>query len=431
MLTKRFAVGVFAAGITVAMLAASCGGGDDDDGDLTGPATVTATATASAETPPTLTGTPTADPTPAPGSGEGRFELAFPQLPLARPIELVEVPGQGILLVALQEGIIVGFSKDGDGSDRFEVTNIRSRVSRAGNEEGLLGMALDPAFEENGYVYLHYSVATGERRGRLARFETTGEGAELRLATGSELVILEVPQPYANHNGGKVAFGPDGMLYISLGDGGSGGDPQGNGQDLTRTLLGSILRIDVSDASEAEPYRIPADNPWADGAGGALPEYWAYGLRNTWKFSFDRQTGTLWAADVGQGRMEEVNIIERGGNYGWNIMEGSECYLATTCEQEGLILPVAEYTHQFGCSVTGGVVYRGSAVPEMYGWYLYGDYCSGRMWALEAGAVEGGARVEPKVISDGGPQVAAFAEDLDGELYMLSFDLRIYRLVVD
>ncbi|MEX2080731.1 MAG: PQQ-dependent sugar dehydrogenase [Dehalococcoidia bacterium] len=418
----RYALAV----IALAMAAAVGCGGDD------GP---TATVSAPSET---ATSAPDGEPTESdgpgglPGSGVGAFEVAFAGLQVERPIELVEVPGQGLLLLALQDGVVLAFEKQGDGSDAWTALDWSGRVSRDGNEEGLLGMVLDPGFEGiegNGYVYLNYSVAEGERRTRVARFDAVGEGPQFRIDPGSELVILEVAQPFGNHKGGKIAFGPDGMLYIALGDGGSGGDPMGNGQDLQRNLLGGILRIDVSEATPNQPYEVPADNPWADGAGGARPEYWAYGLRNPWRFSFDRETGALWAGDVGQGEVEEIDIIVGGGNYGWNIMEGTRCFESSDCDQAGLSLPVAEYSHDFGCSVTGGVVYRGEAVESMYGWYVYGDYCSGVLWALEAGAAAGGARVEPRVLSEDGPAPAAFAEDLDGEVYLLSFDGRVYRLV--
>ena len=201
-------------------------------------------------------------------------------------------------------------------------------------------------------------------------------------------MLLEVEQPYPNHNGGQLAFGPDGYLYIGLGDGGSGGDPQGNGQDLT-TLLGSILRIDVSNASPAEPYRVPEDNPfWDDET--ARAEIWAYGLRNPWRFSFDEATGDLWTGDVGQNRFEEIDLVVRGGNYGWNVLEGTHCFSPKTgCDPTGKALPVLEYPINGGCSVIGGYVYRAAAIPSLAGAYVYGDFCSGKVSALRYDGASG------------------------------------------
>ena len=207
----------------------------------------------------------------------------------------------------------------------------------------------------------------------------------------SELVILEIPQPAGNHNGGQLAFGPDGYLYVGLGDGGRGGDPFGNGQDLG-TLLGSILRIDVSEASPTRPYQVPGDNPFV-GITGALGEIWAYGLRNPWRFSFDSQYGDsgygdsesarLWVGDVGQNNREEVDLVQKGLNYGWNVMEGTACFSPQTgCDQTGLELPVAEYGREGGCSIIGGYVYRGRLIPSLYGAYVFGDFCSGSVWGI-------------------------------------------------
>lgn len=230
---------------------------------------------------------------------------------------------------------------------------------------------------------------------------------------------MEVAQPFANHNGGHLLFGPDGYLYIGLGDGGSGGDPQGHGQD-TSTLLGSLLRIDVSGGGGG--YAIPPDNPFANG--GGAPEVWAYGLRNPWRFAFDPETQQLWLADVGQNALEEVDRIQKGGNYGWNIMEGDRCFNPRSdCPTSGLILPRAVYGRAEGCSVTGGFVYRGRALPELSGWFVYGDFCSGRVWAVNI------ADDSPAVqLMESGPSIAAFAEDADRELYLVTFNEAIYRI---
>ncbi len=343
---------------------------------------------------------------------------------------MVEVPGQGRMLVALQDGRILSFVNDASANSVETVFDHRARTSRDGNEEGLLGIALDPAFGNNGYLYAYYSAQGGSRRTLLSRFSTSGEGAALRAEPASELLILEVPQPFSNHNGGALAFGPDGMLYLGLGDGGSAGDPKGNGQDVKNNLLGSIIRIDVRGATKAKPYAIPPDNPYAASPGGAKPETWAYGLRNPWRFSFDRETGRLWAGDVGQDAREEIDIVERGLNYGWNVMEGFTCFKPSTgCSQTGLTLPVVDYERDAGaCSVTGGYVYRGEALPALRGWYVYADFCNGSVWAFNSAGATHGSRPPVTQLRARGPNIASFAEDSAGELYILAFDGKIYRL---
>jgi glucose/arabinose dehydrogenase len=331
------------------------------------------------------------------------------------------------MLVVLQDGRIVSFPNDPQASQITTVLDQREITSRSGNEEGLLGLALDPDFAQNGRLYVYYSATPGPRRTVLARLTATGSGASLVVDPGSRLVLLEVPQPFSNHNGGMIAFGPDRMLYVALGDGGSGGDPQGNGQDLKNNLLGSILRLDVRNATAQQPYAIPPDNPFANATDGTKRETWAFGLRNPWRFSFDSTTGTLWAADVGQNAREEIDVIEKGKNYGWNIMEGTACYRpAQGCDRTGLELPITDYGREGGCSVTGGYVYRGRAVPSLAGWYVYGDFCSGRILAIPGDPAT--ARVtQPVEVLPRGPMIASFAEDAAREVYILAFDGRIYR----
>ena len=280
--------------------------------------------------------------------------------------------GDGEVALVAREGHLWRWDT-GRGDEPTLFADISDRV-HAGGEEGLLGLAFSPAYPSDRQLYLYYSAA-GPRRSVLSRFTVVGETVD----AASEEILLEVAQPFANHNGGQLTFGPDGMLYLALGDGGSGGDPLGHGQNLT-TLLGSILRLHVSAPG---PYRIPLDNPFVD-LPGAQPEIFAHGLRNPWRFSFDSATGALWAGDVGQGAWEEVDRIVAGGNYGWNILEGFACFTTPDCDRTGLQLPRAVYGHddQGGCSITGGFVYRGAALPELDGWYLYGDLCSGRLWAL-------------------------------------------------
>ena len=298
-----------------------------------------------------------------------------------------------------------------------EPLDLRDRVSSRASEEGLLGIALSP--HNDRHLFLYYSAAN-PRRSVVSRFNYN-----LEIAPESELVILEVGQPYANHNGGQIAFGPDGHLYIGLGDGGAAGDPLGSGQD-TSTLLGSILRIDVSESTVTEPYAIPPDNPFADG--GGRPEIWAYGLRNPWRFSFDQETGELWTGDVGQNEWEEIDIIERGGNYGWNILEGNHCFRPRDdCDREGTIPPVWEYPLDGRpCSVIGGYVYRGDAIPWLRGAYVYGDFCSGKVYGLRH---ENGQVTEHKELADTDVRIMSFAEDNNGDLYLLSQREGVYRLV--
>ena len=347
------------------------------------------------------------------------LEPVFPALVFDRMVGMYHPPADPErLYVVLQEGRIVSITNDPEADSYQSFLDIRDRVSRAGNEEGLLGLAFDPDYERSGYLYVHYSAAN-PRRSVIARFHAAGGRAD----PDSELVILEVGQPFSNHNGGELAFGPDGMLYIALGDGGSAGDPRGNGQDLS-TLLGSILRIDVTAAGEGA-YRVPPDNPFV-GAAGSRPEIWAYGLRNPWRISFDRLTGALWTADVGQNRYEEVDLIRPGGNYGWNLMEGAHCFADRDCSGIGLVPPVAEYGRADGCSVTGGYVYRGLQLPSLDGAYVYGDFCSGRIWALR---FDGRMVTEHIQIADTDLQIASFAEGPAGEIFVISFTRRVYRFV--
>jgi glucose/arabinose dehydrogenase len=334
---------------------------------------------------------------------------------LSHPVHLTFVPdGSGDLVVVQQDGVIVRFARDAARARPF--LDIRNRVTQAGGEEGLLSIAFAPDFARSRAFYVYYSAAH-PRRSVLSRFMAAADATRPAPA-GSEQVLLEVAQPYANHNGGQLAFGPDGMLYIGLGDGGSGGDPHGNGQNR-RTLLGSILRIDVSRRDPGLGYAIPADNPFVGAKDGSRPEIWAYGLRNPWRFSFDRGTGALYVGDVGQDTIEEVDRVVRGGNYGWNIMEGTHCYRPSTgCSAAGLELPISEYTHALGIAITGGFVYRGKAIPALVGRYVFGDYGSGTFWSIPADATRLTAP-EPLLRTRLNP--ASFGEDAAGELYVLDY----------
>ncbi len=353
-----------------------------------------------------------------------RLERVLPSA-IDAPTNFVQGAG-GQFFVTQQAGRVSVFDEEQLTTDDISVADfldIDDRVNARGSEEGLLGLALAPAnaTENEGHLYVYYSAAN-PRRSVVSRF--TLSSANTQADPNSELVILEVAQPYQNHNGGQLAFGPDGYLYIGLGDGGSAGDPLGSGQD-TSTLLGSILRIDVSQSTPRQPYAIPPDNPFANG--GGRPEIWAYGLRNPWRFSFDRETGELWAGDVGQNRWEEIDLVQRGGNYGWNRLEGNHCFNpGEGCDREGTIPPVWEYSLDGQpCSVIGGYVYRGQAIPWLVGLYVYGDFCSGKVFGLR---YIDGQLAEHQQLADTGLRIMSFAEDNDGELYLLSQESGIYRL---
>jgi glucose/arabinose dehydrogenase len=367
---------------------------------------------------------PVASPEPTPLQATG-IERVFRNLSHERMVDIAFTDdGTNRAFLALQPGQIMMFDYSAEGTRSQEFLDIRQKVNDRGNEEGLLGLDLDPDFSANGYFYVYYS-ASDPRRSVVSRFSVNAENPE-RADPNSEIVILEVPQPFSNHNGGQVRFGPDGFLYIGLGDGGSRGDPNGNGQNLS-TLLGSILRIDVGTLDSLGRYSIPNDNPFADDP-NAMGEIWAYGLRNPWRFSFGPLNGDLWVGDVGQNAYEEIDLVKRGGNYGWKVMEGFHCYGRAdgTCDQSGIELPIAEYDRNGGCSVTGGYVYRGPRLRQLLGAYVYGDFCSGKIWALR----HDGSRVtEQMMIADTSLRISAFAQTPSGEIFILSFDEKIYHFV--
>jgi glucose/arabinose dehydrogenase len=339
---------------------------------------------------------------------------------LAAPINVTATP-DGWLLVNERDGRVIAVDP---GSGATEVTlDISDRVL-GGGERGLLGLALHPDWPEDARAYVHYSAREGDGDTVLSEFRVTDEPRPPRLDSTTERVLLTVDQPYANHNGGQLAFGPDGYLYLGLGDGGSGGDPHGNGQNPD-TLLGKILRIDV----EGDPYAIPSDNPFVDG--GGTPEAFVIGLRNPWRFSFDRATGLLWIGDVGQNASEEIDRVdpatEGGANLGWNVMEAAHCFAESNCTTRGLTMPVAEYGRDLGCSVTGGYVYRGEAIPDLRGWYLFSDYCSGILFGVPSDA---DGVIGPRVLLEMGISASTFGEGVDGELYVTDLDGgSIYRIV--
>lgn len=346
------------------------------------------------------------------------LENAFPNLGFAKPLDL-QSPSDGTnrIFVVEQNGRIYVFENDATASISNTFLDINSSVASSG-ELGLLGLAFHPNYGENGLFYVYYTPSND--LAVVSRFQVSNSDSNL-ADVNSEQILLRIPQPFTNHNGGQLAFGPDGFLYISSGDGGSGGDPQNNAQNLS-SLLGKILRIDVDTIDNGLEYGIPSDNPFLNQT-NARGEIYAYGLRNPWRMSFDSQTGDLWAGDVGQGKLEEIDIITLGGNYGWKIFEGTDCF-SGDCSTTGLTSPIFEYNHNDGDkSITGGYVYRGNSVSSIQANYIYGDFLSGRIWALNT---DGSSNT---LIVESGFNIAAFGTDINNELYVCSFDGQIYKLV--
>ncbi len=350
------------------------------------------------------------------------LRLAFPNLIFDMPIAMVPAPDSPRWFVAERMGMVKSFDAT-DPTTALSTVAIAIDVDASG-EGGLLGFALHPNFANNGQAFLSYTV-TGPDAGtplisRVSRI-TSADGRTFDAAT--EEILLALPQPFVNHNGGHIAFGPDGFLYIAFGDGGSSGDPLNNAQN-TNNLYGAILRIDVE---RAAPYGIPPDNPFVDG--GGRPAIYAYGLRNPWRFSFDHLNGRLWLGDVGQGEREEIDVIENGGNYGWRCFEGSLEYNLQACSARSRYrVPVAEYGHEEGQSVTGGYVYRGNAIPALKGVYVFGDFISGTLWGLFPRASGGFDR---RVLVQSNLGVVSFAQGNGGELYVVDlFSGGLYRLAL-
>lgn len=395
--------------LLLALLAGACTGGAED----------------AAPSPSRSAPSSPAAPSPSPGASPvepsappARFDPERIRLALRPVVGGLEAPllathagdGSGRLFVLEQVGRIRIVE---DGELRPEpFLDVSDRLV-AGGEQGLLGLAFHPGFVSNGRFFVNYTDVNGDTV--VAEYGLDAADPD-RADPASERVLLRIDQPFANHNGGNLAFGPDGFLYVGTGDGGSAGDPMGNGQRLD-TLLGKILRIDVDDRSDGRPYAIPPDNPFV-GREGARPEIWAFGLRNPWRFSFDREGGDLWIGDVGQASVEEIDRApwgEPGVNYGWNTMEGRACFAPEAgCDQTGLTLPVAVYGHDEGCSVTGGFVYRGEGWPDLVGAYLFSDFCSGTIWALDARRPGAGATA----LLETGRAISSFGEDEAGELYV-------------
>ncbi|HEU4886735.1 MAG TPA: PQQ-dependent sugar dehydrogenase [Thermoanaerobaculia bacterium] len=339
---------------------------------------------------------------------------------LDSPVSITHA-GDDRLFITLQDGMVVIY--DGTQVLPEPFLDIRSLV-RSGGERGLLSIAFHPRYAQNGLFYVNYTNLQGHTV--VARYSVLPQNPD-RANPNSALILLTINQPFPNHNGGQLQFGPDGYLYIGMGDGGSGGDPANRAQNLLN-LLGKMLRIDVDSAS---PYAIPPSNPYAN-LDNARGEIWASGLRNPWRFSFDRATGDLWIADVGQGTWEEIDFQPAtsigGENYGWRLMEGTHCFEPPSgCNPGNLVLPVIEYDHDFGCSVTGGYVYRGTRSPRLIGQYIYGDYCSGIIWG---GTRNANGTVTSRVLIDATFNISTFGEDAAGEVYVGGYSNGVlYRLV--
>ena len=353
---------------------------------------------------------------PLPGE-TGTLELQLVASGLSSPLYLTTPAGDPRLFIVEQEGRI-RIVKNGQ-LPATPFLDITGSVG-AGGERGLLSVAFHPSYATNGYFYVDYTDNNGDTR--IERY-TVGPNPDIADVASAKLILF-IAQPYSNHNGGLVTFGPDGMLYIGMGDGGSGGDPQNRAQNPD-SLLGKLLRIDVD---HGDPYAIPAGNPFA--TSGGAPEIWALGLRNPWRFAFDRAAGLLYTADVGQDLWEEVSVAPAGQgglNYGWRIMEGLHCFNPTSCSSTGLVQPVVEYSHANGCSITGGFVYRGTRAPSLVGQYFYSDYCSGwmRSFSYANGAVTGQTSWSLNVSLG---NVLSFGEDSAGELYVLSAGGGVYRI---
>jgi glucose/arabinose dehydrogenase len=364
------------------------------------------------------------------GSGTGPAQGTGVRLQLvgsgfSSPLYLTNPPGDPARLFIVEQTGAIRIIKDGNVLPT-PFLDISDRIS-AGGEQGLLGLAFYPDYAGTGRFIVHYTDPAGDTH--LSIFQVTADPDVADPA--SEQVILTADQPYPNHNGGQVVFGPDGYLYLGLGDGGSANDPEGRAQNLS-DLLGSILRLDVSSGNS---YTVPADNPFV-GQAGTRPEVWSYGLRNPWRFSFDRSTEDLYIADVGQDQYEEVDVAPsaagsgKGVNFGWNIMEGAHCLGGGQCDQTGLTLPDLEYSHRLGCSITGGYVYRGSAIPDLQGIYFYADYCKGWVRSFRYTGGQATELTDWPTLRPGAP-VLSFGEDAAGELYVLSASGDVFKVIAN
>lgn len=356
----------------------------------------------------------------------------FPQIklqPVAKglttPVGLTHAGDKSNRLFVVEQRGTIRILKNGTLSET-PFLDIRDRV-KSGGEMGLLGLAFHPKFSENRRFFLNYTAPSGPTGLQTVISELKVSGDPEKGDPASERILLTIPQPFQNHNGGQIAFGPDGYLYIGMGDGGSANDPQGNGQNLA-TLLGKMLRIDIDSAGEGKAYAVPPDNPFI-GNKEAAPEVWAYGLRNPWRFSFDFPTGSLYAGDVGQLDREEIDLIQKGKNYGWNIMEGTICTpgVSPDCDKSGLEFPLIDLTRGRGTTVIGGHVYRGKTIPNLAGFYFYGDFGNGKISGFR---YDGKSVTDHRLVLESGRNISAFGEDEQQELYVLDYSGEILKIVI-
>jgi len=365
------------------------------------------------------------------------LKKAYSGLKFDRPVAYAwPDDGSNRVFVVEQNGRVLTFEDSQDASAPKTFLDIRGKANREGNEEGLLGLAFHPKFKENGQFFVYYSaMKPGKRRSVVSRFEVSKSDPDKADPASEKIIWESVEDPFGNHNGGCIDFGPDGYLYISLGDSGAADDPLLTGQD-GRDWWGSILRIDVDKPADGKAYGIPADNPALRDKtkfAGWAPEVYCIGLRNVWKFTFDREDGRCWAGDVGQNLWEEVDIIVNGGNYGWSVREGMHAFpkRQRVTSRVPKIDPIAEYPHSEGKSITGGYVYRGKKYPQLTGLYIYGDFETGRIWAVREKDKTGKAEAVSEVLdlkTNPRLQIAAFGQDRSGELYVLAFDGHIYAI---
>jgi len=409
--------------LALSLLLPACGVSTEVPPSLTAFLTPSLPASSATPTPPapTTTPTPTASPTAIPSFPDpSAYEWAPVVSGLDLPVDIQNAgDGTGRLFIVEKGGRILVLQNNQLLPQPF--LDIRSEVDSRATEQGLLGLAFHPHYAQNGTFFVYYIDLSGNSV--VARFHVS-TGDPNRADPASEADLLHVSQPYANHNGGSLAFGPDGDLYIGLGDGGSEGDPLRTSQNL-QTLLGKLLRINID---SGDTYAIPPDNPFS--GGGGLPEIWAYGLRNPWRFSFDRLTGNLYIADVGQDQWEEVDFVPAGMpggmNFGWSYYEGMHAYQDQPPASATFTWPVVEYSHSEGCAVTGGYVYRGTTLPEWQGIYFYGDYCSGTVWGL---IQTGQNNWQSKALFSTGAQITTFGVDEAGEIYLADYNAgRLLRL---
>ncbi|HMF92237.1 MAG TPA: PQQ-dependent sugar dehydrogenase [Candidatus Angelobacter sp.] len=364
------------------------------------------------------------------------------------PMPPSNLPSLALTLVTSGFSSPLGLEQSGDGSGRLFVVeqggkikiiqngsvlstpflDISSKISM-GSEMGLLGVTFHPNYSANGKLYVNYTrTVSGQIQSVIAEYTASPAGSnQVNIATERILLTVDQVGNFTNHKAGQLAFGPDGLLYFGLGDGGSGGDPFGHGQS-TATLLGKMMRIDVNSTDAGLQYHVPADNPFA--AGGGLPEIWAFGFRNPWRFSFDRATGRLFVADVGQDQFEEIDIVQKGGNYGWNVMEGMHCFNPPSgCNTTGLIPPIAEYSHAEGNAVIGGFVYRGANLPTLRGIYVFGDLGTGKIFVLQETTPNVFTRT---LLMTTGKTISSFGQDQAGELYVVDIGAgNIFKLVAN